>query len=461
MSPTKRLLTRRLLSRMITGWGMSCTIFMAAAGVFAGGPGMPYHREPGCIDGICVPKRETNGFHETRWRPWPGTEQGPPPKPRYEGVNAPKSELPPPKTELDLPAAEPPGGAAASPTQPNGVNPATPVVPGNPFPDAELSPELRGTVPATPPVERLPPMGQLPRNKPSRRLPQLATLPDHSPPPVLKLPQTELTPSARVVPPASPRSTKMPLARTNVGTPRSGSPSQTARNLLAELQNPASAGLPPALRPEDAPLSGNPRLSLDQALRIQEVPSRGGPRLAGHVSVPDAGPKLPPVAKEKPQQPTTPSTGPLASADFVSQHAVAAIPSPVRNQEQPRAGSVEKIRPAGTPPINTSSQTVRITEAASGVSSVPPSGQPTTSLRIKPQSESPTSDGLVNPASFSELATPPRSEQNRASGSTLDPHVQPAQNLVPESSAANAAQPLPPRSGSSPLRGKSHGNPLR
>lgn len=88
---------------------------------------------PVCVDGACVPRRVTNGYYPTKWRPWPV----PPPAAARPGVRpgipAPPVELPDPSVETQLPE-----GAIPAPSPREGPDVA---------PDNDMGPRTRPTAP--------------------------------------------------------------------------------------------------------------------------------------------------------------------------------------------------------------------------------------------------------------------------------------------------------------------------
>lgn len=116
-------------------------------------PDQAYHRTPACVDGNCIPNRATNGFHATRWRPWPGGEPS-----QYKpvppvGIELNPIQVPPRDKELDLPIRPSAPGDATTEPSPN----------DQPSGGVVLPPELRGLTPPKPVEETRPGSSSMPR----------------------------------------------------------------------------------------------------------------------------------------------------------------------------------------------------------------------------------------------------------------------------------------------------------
>ena len=117
-------------------------------------PDQAYHRTPACVDGNCIPNRATNGFHATRWRPWPGGEPSQYTPVPPVGIELNPIQVPPRDKELDLPVRpSAPGEARSTEPSPND-RPGAGVV---------LPPELRGLTPPKPVEETRPGNSSIPR----------------------------------------------------------------------------------------------------------------------------------------------------------------------------------------------------------------------------------------------------------------------------------------------------------
>ncbi len=114
-----------------------------------------------CADGSCVPRRVTNGYFPTKWRPWPVKPPATPAPGVAPGIPAPPVELPTPAEETRRPSGGiiAPRPQPAPSTSPDATNDDVPDFgPAAPPPDGgappadprdDLPPALRNQIPAT------------------------------------------------------------------------------------------------------------------------------------------------------------------------------------------------------------------------------------------------------------------------------------------------------------------------
>jgi len=252
---------------LLLGIGISVGNWLACDTLQAAAPnGALYHREPGCVDGVCVPNRATNGFYPTRWRAWPGTETGPAAKKTYPGINVPNLDVPGIEKELSLPKTSGTGTAAPGAAAPSTSDPATspstaPPNNSRPNPLIDLPPELRDITPPRP-TERTSPTGALPKPTPLSKLE--LRFPDSESNSQMKV--KAVSSQVETPPPSPPRSLTEPLRINDplINSPSGSSPKQLMESLRSEQNKPA--GKMP--RPEDLIEQPNGRISLREPLRI-------------------------------------------------------------------------------------------------------------------------------------------------------------------------------------------------
>ncbi len=117
-------------------------------------PVQAYHRTPGCIDGNCVPNRGTNGYHATRWRPWPGGEPTTIKATPSVGIEPRTIQVPPRDDELDMPFRPSlPGDGSATEPSPNDKSGS----------GMTLPPDLRNLTPARPVEQTRPDNSNVPK----------------------------------------------------------------------------------------------------------------------------------------------------------------------------------------------------------------------------------------------------------------------------------------------------------
>jgi hypothetical protein len=131
-----------------------CLVMQLRPELLAATPDQAYHRTPVCVDGNCVPNRATNGYHATRWRPWPGGEpsQNKPVPP--VGIELNKIEEPVRDRELEMPVR---------PTAPGDATTTEPSPNDRPSGGIVLPPELRDMTPKRPVEETRPGNSSFPR----------------------------------------------------------------------------------------------------------------------------------------------------------------------------------------------------------------------------------------------------------------------------------------------------------
>lgn len=142
---------RMLGSQLLLVLGMGLMMLSQAT---AATPDQAYHRTPVCADGNCVPNRPTNGYHPTRWRPWPGGEPSQEKSIPPVGIELQKIQELPRDKELELPSRpNAAGDAAASEPSPNDKSSGGIVLP----------PEFRDVTPKKPVEETPPDNSSMPR----------------------------------------------------------------------------------------------------------------------------------------------------------------------------------------------------------------------------------------------------------------------------------------------------------
>jgi hypothetical protein len=155
--------TLRPLRPSLPGATVVCSLAVAclATSWVAAAPRTP---PPCAADGVCLPSRETWGWYQTNWRPWPGEKPFASPEEAEPDGDAVLEEedlgdvqLPPPAREEDINPATPEGQAPAAE---GGEAPASPLdvpIPGEaPFPgEPQQQPNLFDD-PAGDPLDSLP-----------------------------------------------------------------------------------------------------------------------------------------------------------------------------------------------------------------------------------------------------------------------------------------------------------------
>jgi hypothetical protein len=250
---------RSLAPKLVVG-GLCAAV---TASSFAGG-GAPM---PPCSpDGVCLPRYETWGWYETRWRPFPGDSIAGTPTETQRGAAGDEArdtlggpQLPSSSEETHVGPERPTGGGRRAPapstTPAEGAGPAVPA-----------APEGAGDAPApsaVPPVDMLPPPGEgaLPETTPDPIDPFGAAPPT---PPSWMVEQTSFEPLPQERGSAPAAFTPLPPAEP-VNLKSDDAPPELPAGLQAMFDS--TIGLPVW-----SPTSGN---SVALALPVQVRPARG------------------------------------------------------------------------------------------------------------------------------------------------------------------------------------------